>query len=82
MHRYFKFDYQPTEYYKTMSAISSSSSALGSQISLAIASKTQDVAKAQGENVVSMLRDAAQIQQQLSSGPRDSSRGALLDVVA
>ncbi len=63
-----------------MSSINPSSASLSAQVSLAVAQKTQDVAKAQGEAAVAMLQQAAQLQQQLSASS-DPHRGHRLDVL-
>ncbi len=66
-----------------MTAVSSAigaGSQLGSQISMAVAGKTLDAAKAQGQAAVSLLEDAAQMQQQLNSSGNPHV-GRLLDVV-
>lgn len=66
-----------------MSAIDTSglqSAELASRVSVAVAVKAKSAAKAQGEAVVSMLEDAARMQQQLASaaphlGRRVDARG-------
>ena len=66
-----------------MSAIQSTGTAnplLTSQISVAVAEKAQDAAKLEGEAALSLLQDAAQMQQQLSASP-DPHRGTFLDVI-
>ena len=57
-----------------------SSASVASQVGVAVVGKALDAAKAQGEAAVSLLQEAAQLQQQLGSSG-DPHRGQLLDVV-
>ncbi len=66
-----------------MSAISSANlagSQLGAEVSLAVAVKAQDAAKAQGDAAISLLQDAARLQQQITVS-QDPHRGKLLDIL-
>ena len=67
-----------------MSAIGSASGAgthasaqLAQQVGVAVASKVQDAAKAQGEAAVSLIQDAAAVAKQSVAEP---GRGSVLDV--
>ena len=66
-----------------MSAIGSASGGnaqaqLSQQVSVAVAGKAQDAAKAQGEAAVSLLQDAAAVSKQ---GVVESGKGSTLDVL-
>ncbi len=64
-----------------MSAINPTNATLSSQVSLSVAKKTLDTAKSQGEAVVSLLQDAAQLQRQIAVDTQ-SPKGRVLDVTA
>ncbi len=50
---------------------------LGQQVSIAVAQKVQDAAKAQGQAVISLLEGAAAVAQQ---GPTEPGKGGLIDI--
>ena len=65
-----------------MSAIGSASNAsaqLASQVSVSVAGKVQDAAKAEGQAVLSLLQDAAEIAKQ---GSTEAGKGVKIDVHA
>lgn len=62
-------------------ASGASQAGLASQVSTAVAAKTLDTVKAQGQAAISLLEDAAQLQQQSVSGSQDTHRGRLLDTI-
>ena len=63
-----------------VTASGASQAALSNQVSMKIAEKTLDVAKTQGQAAISLLEDAAQLQQAVKPTP-DAHRGHLLDTI-
>lgn len=54
---------------------------LSAQISLAVAKTAQEAVKSQGQAVVGLIQDAAELQQQSLGHPKNPQRGRLIDLL-